>query len=287
MLREFTVYKWLAFIIFVTILSAVTIGIANAQTEGLDKFGIKKIYPTKPGGREWFVNTSNPKNDSLFSITFNPDIKKQADSSWHISYPKVRMNVNTPTGAEQWKNVEVTGYAKVLTVNSSNLRTIQSADDDYLNDLAWYARGGKHNNRMPCEGTALVGGIHTDGTVGWKKIIWFTGGYTSERDNAKVTDSILGRWIGWKVVMYNVLNGSTVKMESYLDYNNNNKWIKVTDLIDNGGWYANTSDDIFNSAKCARSKDYIVSNPGPIVTFRSDNISWDFKNLSIREIQPP
>ncbi len=79
----------------------------------------------------------------------------------------------------------------------------------------------------------------------------------------------------------------TVKMESYLDYNNNNKWIKVTDLIDNGGWYANTSDDIFNSAKCGRSKDYIVSNPGPIVTFRSDNISWDFKNLSIREIQPP
>ena len=77
MLREITVYKWLAFIIFVAILSAVTIGIANAQTEGLDKFGIKKIYPTKPGGREWFVNTSNPKNDSLFSITFNPDIKSR------------------------------------------------------------------------------------------------------------------------------------------------------------------------------------------------------------------
>ena len=112
MLREFTVYKWLAFIIFVAILSAVTIGIANAQTEGLDKFGIKKIYPTKPGGREWFVNTSNPKNDSLFSITFNPDIKKQANGSWHISYPKVRMNVNTPTGAEQWKNVEVTGMLR-------------------------------------------------------------------------------------------------------------------------------------------------------------------------------
>ena len=44
-------------------------------------------------------------------------------------------------------------------------------------------------------------------------------------------------------------------MESYLDYNNNNKWIKVTDLIDNGGWYANTSDDIFNSAEMCQSKD--------------------------------
>ena len=32
-------------------------------------------------------------------------------------------------------------------------------------------------------------------------------------------------------------------------------------------------------------KDYIITNGGPIVTFRSDNMTWDFKNLSVREIK--
>ncbi|MGA9154152.1 MAG: hypothetical protein WBZ36_26515, partial [Candidatus Nitrosopolaris sp.] len=35
------------------------------------------------------------------------------------------------------------------------------------------------------------------------------------------------------------------------------------------------------------SKDYIILNAGPIATFRSDNMIWDFKDLSIREIQAP
>ena len=42
----------------------------------------------------------------------------------------------------------------------------------------------------------------------------------------------------------------------------------------------------FNSALCGRDKDYVVTNAGPIATFRSDNLTWDFKNLSIREIDP-
>lgn len=29
------------------------------------------------------------------------------------------------------------------------------------------------------------------------------------------------------------------------------------------------------------------NNTGPIVTFRSDNKVWDFRDLSVREIQPP
>ena len=51
-------------------------------------------------------------------------------------------------------------------------------------------------------------------------------------------------------------------------------------------WSAKTSDDKFYSAGCNRSKDYIITNGGPVVTFRSDNIVWEFRDLSIREIQP-
>ena len=65
-----------------------------------------------------------------------------------------------------------------------------------------------------------------------------------------------GKWIGWKVVMYNieVNNNTAVKMESYLDINNDGKWLKVIDLIDNGGWYARYSDTEFYGAGCDRLK---------------------------------
>jgi hypothetical protein len=255
--------------------------ISPLHNRGLDKFGIKEIYPTKVGGRKWFINMDNPKNDGIF----NPEspIIRQPNGSWQIAgrhkigkyNEEVRMNVNTPPGAEPWKNVEITGYAKVVQANPPN------------DALDWYARGIRHNSKVPCEGTSLKGIIYVDGTVEWKKEIWHTGGYTDARGKAKVTDSIIGRWIGWKAVMYNINNDTAVKMESYIDDKNNNNWRKVTDLIDDGGWFANSPDNIFYSANCGRPKDYIVTNSGPVVTFRSDNMIWDFKDLSVREIQPP
>ena len=247
------------------------------DTNTTDKFGIKKMYPTKQGGREWFIDMINPKSDGIFSITSNYNITKQRDASWRIDAPMVRMNIDTLPGVEPWKNIEITGYAKVVSKSSSSNNT----------DLDWSARGGRQNSSIPCEGTALHGGLHIDGSVGWKKEIWQVGGYTTERAKAKIlTDSILGRWIGWKVVMYNINNDTAVKMESYIDNKNSNYWVKVADLIDNGGWFANSPDNIFYSANCGKAKDYIITNGGPIVTFRSDNLVWDFKNLSVREIIP-
>src|SRR5262245_57309850 len=69
-----------------------------------DKFGTREIYPTKEGGREWYVNMDNPKNDTNFVITFNPNLTRQDDGSWRISEPVVRMNVNTLPGSSPWKN---------------------------------------------------------------------------------------------------------------------------------------------------------------------------------------
>ena len=265
--------------------------------EGKDLFGIDEIYTTKEGGREWYVDMENPFSDDLFSSSFEHNITRQGDGSWRVSGPAVRLNVGTPSNAEIWKNVEITGYAKVIDSISSSAaandsRTDNSKNDegeekDFASDLDWRARGGRHNHETPCEGTAYTGTIDINGNVRWKKEIWHTGGYTDARAVEKVTDSIVDRWIGWKVVMYNINNNTAVKLESYLDDKNNNKWRKVTDLVDDGGWYANSSDKEFYSAGCNRPKDYIITNGGPIVTFRSDNTIWDFKNLSVREISPP
>ena len=76
-------------------------------------------------------------------------------------------------------------------------------------------------------------------------------------------------------------------MESYLDDKANNQWLKVSDLTDDGGWYANSPDEIFYSANCGKVKNYIITNGGPLAVFRSDNMTWNFKDLSVREITPP
>ena len=245
-----------------------------------DKFGIREIYPTKENGREWYVNMENPKDDQNFSITFNPNLTRQVDGSWRISVPVVRMNVKTLEGESNWKNVEMTGYVKIVSVieNSSN-KVIE-------NDLTWYARGGKHNPEFPCEATAYMGGLYDNGKVGWKKELWFVGGYTDEKQSNKVTNSLVDRWIGWKIVIYNVNNNSEVKLESYLDNTNSNYWVKVTNLVDDGGWYAKMPDSNFFAPGCYKDKDSIITNSGSTATFRSDNLIWDFKNLSIREIDP-
>ena len=85
-------------------------------------------------------------------------------------------------------------------------------------------------------------------------------------------------------MIYNINNDTAVKMESYIDENANNNWRKVNEVVDNGGWAANSLDRVFYSVDCNRSKDYVITNSGPIVTFRSDNIIWQFKDLSVREI---
>ena len=109
-----------------------------------DRFGIREIYQTKENGREWYVNIENPKNDQNFSITFNPNLTRQIDGSWRISVRVVRMNVKTLEGESNWRNVEMTGYVKIVLVieNSSN-KVIE-------NDLTWYAKGGRHNPELPC-----------------------------------------------------------------------------------------------------------------------------------------
>src|SRR5690242_4230175 len=65
----------------------------SGSSARLDKFGIKEIYPTMQGGREWYINMKNPKNDTMFAIQAGKEgnITRQSDGSWRIEDQKVRM----------------------------------------------------------------------------------------------------------------------------------------------------------------------------------------------------
>ena len=279
----------------------------SAIENATDIFGITKIYPTKQGAREWFLNMSVPTNSSNFSITDNVNLSKVSDGSWRINTTHVRMIVNTSNNQENWNNTEITGYIRLSFPNSSQVSLNRSStidsnifnqsstsggegEGEEIDDLVFISRSGRHSSEIPCDGTAYIGGLHTDGSVGWKKEIWHTGGYTDERARNKIAQSFLDTWIGWKVVVYTIeIDNDTrgVKLESYIDESNSNNWTKVTEFIDGGGWYANTNNSEFFSAGCGKARDHILTDARPNVIFRTDNLVLDFKNLSVREIQPP
>jgi hypothetical protein len=83
--------------------------------------------------------------------------------------------------------------------------------------------------------------------------------------------------------MYNIQEngGTAVKMEIWLDKNNDGNWEKVDENIDRGGW----GDE---GGECGGAPDQIITWGGPIATFRWDGATdVDIKNFSVREIQPP
>jgi hypothetical protein len=261
-----------------------------------DIFGITRIYPTKVGAREWFLNMSDPKNSSNFFITDNLNLSKLSDGSWRINASHVRMVVNTSDGQEKWKNVEITGYVRLSQLTNGNVsdteisNSLSESNEDEIDDLVFISRSGRHSSEVPCEGTAYNAGLYTDGSAGWKKEIWHTGGYTEERARHKLAESYLNKWIGLKAVVYNVMKDnetSGVKLEMYIDGSNINNWTKVSDITDSGGWYTKSNNTEFFSAGCGRARDYVIIDGGPNIIFRTDNLLLDFKNLSVREIQPP
>jgi hypothetical protein len=158
-----------------------------------DKFGVKKIYPTEQGDQEWYVNMSNPLKDP--NLKTNSKVERQSDGSWRISAEElpgnrrghIRIEVNTSQGEEPWKNVEITGYARI--VETTGHYSTKSSDLENL--LQWYARGGEHSREDPCEGTSIKGRISINGDTSWIKEIWHAGGYTDEKSKAHVASPLV------------------------------------------------------------------------------------------------
>src|SRR5437588_5788985 len=65
-------------------------------TTGIDKFGIRKIYPTKPGGEQWYFNIDDPNNDPRTVEGGGPStsfLRKNDDGSWKVQSTEVRYGV--------------------------------------------------------------------------------------------------------------------------------------------------------------------------------------------------
>ena len=170
--------------------------------------------------------------------------------------------------ANDWKNVEMTGFVKV------------NATRDMNDNFAWYARGGRHNDSLACEGSSYKGGLRYDGRVRWEKESWHVS--YDQTPYKSATSSLLGRWVGFKSVMRNTLVGGKPAVRLELSLNDNADkvtWKKVYDVTDSGQMGGDTR-------HCGGSVDGMpLSWGGPIATFRWDSATdVDFRGLSVREI---
>src|SRR6187401_2664051 len=262
---------------------------SSDEKKSFDKFGVLKIFQTKKDGQQWYLK-SNPNSDPQFSP--QTMLTKNSDGSFKIKSTKVRMGVFTSSGfnpekidtldhnkiamagymqsPNDWRDVEITGYVKLNSGNNDN--------------FVWYARGARHTGfgaPAGCEGTAYKGDLFYDGNTRWTKEQWHTGGYAFGEFGENI-GPISGKWVGFKVIMYNAVekDKSVVKLELWVDKNNNNNWIKANEKTDKGGW-GNAG------RECGGKGDQIITWGGPIAAFRWDGATdVDIKKFSVREIAP-
>jgi Bacterial Ig-like domain/F5/8 type C domain len=255
--------------------------------------GIKHIYSTALGGETWFFNPDNP-DDGQFDPN-GADISKNADGSWHLDPGTTRMLVfpksagllsdsargNLPTydyselaqighwyKPTDWKNTEMTGYFRVTSTQGGD-------------GISFVTRSVRHNEAVAdgCGGSSYHNNIRFEGTFQYKKEQWHVN-YDILSPTKSGIGSVMDKWVGFKGIVYNLPNGN-VKLESYVDKNNNNQWEKVQELTDSGNW----GDDMTH---CNASKDGAQITWGsPMAIFKSTGVTYDFKKLSLREIAPP
>jgi hypothetical protein len=257
--------------------------------------GVKMIYPTVSGGESWFFNPTNP-NDGQFDRN-GAQISKNADGSWHLrpgttrmlaftkssGFPSDEVRSSLPTydysrlaqtgyfyKPTDWKNIEITIYVKVLSTSGGG------------DEISLVSRSVRHSTNVHegCGGSSYHNNIDfTNGKFKFKKEMWHVN-YDIKPYSGITIGSTMNKWIGFKGIVYNLPDGS-VKLESFIDKDNNNNWQKATELVDKGNW----GDDMTHCG--ARTNGAAITWGSPMIIFKSNGVTYDFKKFSAREIVPP
>jgi hypothetical protein len=261
-----------------------------------DKFGVLEIYPTASGGQTWFFNPMAPA-DGQFDEN-GAGITKNSDGSWHVEPGTTRMlaftknsgilsddvrgNLTTydyselaKTGywyaPQDWKNVEITGYFKVTNIMKSGGE-----------EISVVSRGIRHDDDVydGCGGASYHNNIDVEkGQFRFKKEMYHVNYDTSPHTGINIS-SVMNKWFGFKGIVYNLPDGN-IKLETFVDKDNNNHWEKAAEMIDKGDW----GDDMIHcNAPTPGEK---ITWGSPEIIYKTNEKAFDFQKLSVREIIPP
>jgi len=278
----------------------------------LDKFGIKMIYSTKVGAREWYIRdtvadvmndsrTDGDLHDDLadggsntdgFTVKDNGQVRlKVVPESTMRDYSKPGLDQSTAKGqgfmssSKEWdmKGLEMTARIKCTDFDTDDSRFIMKGPT-----------GSHKSNTDDCSGSSygvrffLAPSGSDSGTTEWFKEQWHV--HYQTRDNSQKSTglgSIHNKWVGCKYIIYLVKDSSGafnhVKMEAWMNSNNDGiTWKKVNETTDTGGW-----NDGNGALDCGADRaDEIMTWDAPSMIWRWDGPTILFKDLSMREIDP-
>jgi hypothetical protein len=241
---------------------------------GTDPFGVDELYATASSGPTWYIaEQEDPTSDGHFYLSMysGTTIGYSGSGVWNVDATSgtqehgIRMHVDSPSGS--WTNTEMTGYFKAVS------------GSDQFTMIARH--GPSYHDDNGCQAYGYYGMTAIDGNVFFKKKLYhFNDGYTKRLAQVDALSSLSdNRWIGMKFVVYDLPNGD-VKLELWIDDGDmTNNWRKVTELVDSGNHAVVGGDD------CGRQATDTIDS-GTRVTYRVDNMEFDFKKLSAREIEP-
>ena len=286
-----------------------------------DQWGINKIYHTKEGGEEFFMNMED------FLSTFQAggriqnfegeNFSKQADGSYQSnggSEGDLRIEAWSPAHGNTQQRLDARWLNVEHTIYSRNINYGTSADPEPPYAFQLYQKGGHHTGSRHCEGGAYKFRFRaqTDGVTFAKEACHsnYSSNVAETTGNLPGTGGFAnGRWHGVKAVQYNIVeDGNTyVRLETYVDpdcsdSNGNliirNNWVLASSTVDRGQSGFTTESRPEDCSGCGRTGDTILTTPISVtdsgspnfnrnlVAYRSDKVTTRIKYWSAREIDP-
>jgi hypothetical protein len=223
-----------------------------------DKFGIHMLFATMPGGREWFMNMDDPNSDGIFEAR-NQTVSKMHDGYWYAGGNppdhRTRIMIKSPQSTDLWKNVEMTGYFKV--VRTYPIGSLNPERENSRRTFQAYARGGTHSNILMADsdgkerylnalGSAYKGRIHFNGDASVTKEVGHSVYATTNRHRY---DKASGQWIRVGKSLFKPLTNNYNGLDGQYY---GGRWIGLKVVI---------SDFVENGKECARIQTYIDDYP--------------------------